>query len=96
MCVLVNETAVLPSVVVMWQCLECVLKCDKTAVFSNVWWLCGLYKGARARCSEKESSIHIKNGGGGVDVGPQGTDEDEEEEKKETQAPYVSRMEEEE
>ena len=64
-CVLVNETAVLPSVVLMWQCLECVLKCNNTAVFSNVWWLCGLDKGARARCSEKESSIHIKNGGGG-------------------------------
>ena len=53
------------SVVVMWQCLECVLKCDKTAVLSNVWWLCGLDKDARARCSKKESSIHIKNGGGG-------------------------------
>ena len=59
--------------------VSCLLQLNETAVFPSVAVVWSAGQGVRTSCSKKESSIHIKNGGGGVDVGPQGTDEDEDE-----------------
>ena len=58
----------------------CILKLNETAVFPSVAVVWSAGQGVRTSCSKKESSIHIKTGGG-ADVGVQGTnDKDEEDE----------------